>query len=92
MCVSDCPKPYHENNFTDYLCHEIGKPKYLQVKILSLGFMSKIPKDKTVYLKASINNTGGGTITSILWQQMEPTDASKQVFSRDSDLTHNVTY
>lgn len=92
MCVTDCPKPYHMNNFTDYLCHEIGKPKFLQVRILSLGFMSKIPKDKTVYLKASINNTGGGEITSILWQQMEPTDPSKQVFSRDSDGTHNVTF
>jgi hypothetical protein len=38
------------------------------VKILSLGFINRIPKDKTVYLKAAINNTGGGNITSILWQ------------------------
>jgi len=30
--------------------------------------MSRIPKDKIVYLKVDINNTGGGNITSILWQ------------------------
>ena len=77
MCVTDCPRPHHENNFTDYLCHVKSKPKFLQVKILSLGFINRIPKDKTVYLKADINNTGGGNITSILWQQMEPTDSDK---------------
>jgi len=40
----------------------------LHVKILSLGYEYKIPKDKPLYLKAEINNTGGGNITDILWE------------------------
>jgi hypothetical protein len=62
------------------------------VQILSLGFISRIPKDKIVYLKAAINNTGGGNITSVLWQQMEPADPSLNIFTQDTDGTHNVSY
>ena len=79
MCVTQCPQPHHVNNFTDYLCHTVSEPVYLKVAILPLGFMTAIPKDKTVYLKAEINNTGGGNITSILWQQMQPSGI--QIFS-----------
>lgn len=73
LCVEQCPSPHHVNNFTDYTCHQVSQPTYLQVKILPLGFMTAIPKDKVVYLKAEINNTGGGNISSIQWKQLDTT-------------------
>ncbi len=44
----------------------------MKIKIQSLGYKLKIPKDQQTYLRAEINNEGGGQITGIQWEQMEP--------------------
>jgi len=43
-------------------------------------------------LKADINNTGGGDILSIQWQQMEPPITEYYIFSKDYDNSHDTTY
>lgn len=65
LCVIDCPQPHHQNNFSSYMCEKIGDTKFLKIKIQSLGYKLKIPKDQQTYLRAEINNEGGGQITSI---------------------------
>ncbi|CDW88139.1 neurohypophysial n-terminal domain containing protein [Stylonychia lemnae] len=72
ICLEQCPTPHHKNNFTSYKCDQISDTSFLKVKIQSLGYKSKIPKDVQQYLKASISNEGGGDILSILWEQLEP--------------------
>jgi hypothetical protein len=75
------------NNFSSYQCVEVSKTKYLQVRIQSLGYKLKIPKDQATYLRAEIINEGGGSITSIEWDQMEPlvTNNEMLVFTVSSD-------
>lgn len=60
LCVSDCPQPHHQNNFSSYQCVQISKTQYLKVSIQSLGYKLKIPKDQQTYLRAIIDNEGGG--------------------------------
>eukprot|EP00347_Sterkiella_histriomuscorum_P007679 403347989 len=94
ICVEDCPTPHHSNNYTSYVCNQIDQPKYLQVKIMSLGFINRIPKDKQVFLKVDINNTGGGDITGIMWSQLEPDTSSNaeiNIFASNSDTQHDYT-
>lgn len=45
ICLSNCPSPHHQNNFTDYTCTQISSSNYLSVKIQSLGYKSRIPKE-----------------------------------------------
>lgn len=92
ICISDCPKPHHVNNFTDFVCHEISQTQFLKVKIQSLGYEYAVPKDKSMYLKVHIDNTGGDSISSIEWSQLEPDvllDPTLNVLSQDQDGTHN---
>ena len=79
ICVLDCPTPHHSNNFTDYTCNTVSSTNYLKVKIQTLGYKNRIPKDIQAYLKADIDNTGGGEILSILWEQLEPKVVSDEV-------------
>jgi hypothetical protein len=68
---------------------EKSKTKNLNVKIQSMGYKLKIPKDQQTYIRAIINNQDGGDILSILWEQLEPeVPQDKQemlVFSVSSD-------
>jgi hypothetical protein len=50
----------------------ISSADNLRVSIQSLGYKSRVPKNIQVYLKADINNEGGGEIVSIYWEQIEP--------------------
>ena len=52
-----------------------------------MGYTSRIPKNVQAYLKAYINNDGGGEIVSILWTQLEPPPLTPQVniFTLDSN-------
>jgi len=72
ICVSECPSPHHSNNYTDYTCNQLSSPTYLKVKIQSLGYKNRIPKDIQAYLKAEIDNTGGGEVLTVVWEQLEP--------------------
>jgi hypothetical protein len=45
VCVSECPSPHHTNNYADYTCTEISTTPGLSVKIQSLGYKNRIPKN-----------------------------------------------
>ncbi len=72
LCVAECPAPHYVNNFNTYQCDKVSQSKFLDVKIQSMGYKLKIPKDQQTYFRAIINNVGGGDIVSIGWTQLAP--------------------
>ena len=66
ICVTECPAGSYENVLSNYTCKRIYTPPNLSVKIQTLGYKNRIPKDIKQYLKAEINNTAGSILT-ITW-------------------------
>ncbi len=93
ICIQNCPSPHNANNYTSYVCEVLSVPANLNVKIQSLGYINSIAMDQPTYLMADINNTNGGQIVSIAWEQLAP-DLSvypgTYVFSSDQNGLHNV--